>query len=65
MQINEFKKTKAMKTESVQGTVKIYAEGVSGVVVEVARYAGIGLNEATFRVKEAFDNYDNPQIEIY
>lgn len=54
-----------MKTESVQVTVKIYAEGVSGVVVEVARYDGIGLNEATFRVKEAFDNYDNPQIEIY
>ena len=65
MQINEFKKTKTMKQNPTIVTVIIYAEGVTGVVVEVERYDGIGLKEALSRADKAFETYENPQIEIY
>lgn len=65
MQINEFKKTKTMKQNPTIVTVVIYAEGVTGVVVEVERYDSIGLKEAFSRIDKAFDNYEHPQIEIY
>lgn len=54
-----------MKQNPTIVTVVIYAEGVTGVVVEVERYDSIGLKEAFSRIDKAFDNYEHPQIEIY
>ena len=54
-----------MKQNPTIVTVIIYAEGVTGVVVEVERYDGIGLKEALSRADKAFETYENPQIEIY
>lgn len=57
--------TKATSLKDVRVTVKIYAEGVSGAVLEVERYDDICVNEMTMRIKDALRNYSDPEIKIY
>lgn len=65
MQIKQIKITKATSLRDVRVTVKIYAEGVSGAVLEVERYDEICINEMAMRIKDAFRNYSDPEIKIY
>lgn len=61
MQIN---KKYMRKTKDIRVTVTVYANGVSGEMLEVENWEGISINEATFRIKEAFANYDSPYVKM-
>lgn len=54
-----------MKTKDLRLTVKVYVESVSGAVLEAESYTDLSLNEAKFRMSDAFRKYDNPTVKIY
>lgn len=56
-------KTKSLK--DVRVALRVYAQGVSGAVVEVERWDDISLNEASMHMKDAFRNYNDPQVKIF
>ena len=56
---------KTMNTKDLKVTVKVFVESVSGVMVEAEGWSDISLNEASFRMKDAFKRYDQPTVKIY
>lgn len=54
-----------MNTKYLKVTVKVFVESVSGAMVEAEGWSDISLNEASFRMKDAFKRYDQPTVKIY
>lgn len=46
-------------------TVKVYAKGVTGAILEVERWDGQTVNQAAMRMKEAVRKYEGAEVRIY
>lgn len=57
--------TKSRSKRDVRVTVKVYAKGVTGAVLEVERWDDQTLNEASMRMKEAIWKYEDAEVRIF
>lgn len=57
--------TKSRSKIDVTVTVKVYAQGVTGAVLEVERWDDQTLNQAAMRMKEAICKYEDAEVRIF